>query len=47
MTSVRTLATGLFLTYVLLLIPPAAKAQFAATPFPDPATGERYHIEAA
>jgi hypothetical protein len=47
MTSIRTLASGLFLTYVLMLMPAAAHAQFAATPFSDPATGERYHIEAA
>ena len=45
--SIRTLASGLFLTYVLILMPAAAQAQFAATPFSDPATGERYHIEAA
>jgi len=47
MTSIRPFASGLFLTYVLLLMPAAAQAQFAATPFSDPATGERYHIEAA
>jgi hypothetical protein len=33
--------------YVVLLLPAAAAAQFAATPFSDPATGERYHIEAS
>ena len=47
MTSIRTLASGLFLTYAVMLTPTAAQAQFAATPFSDPATGERYHVEAA
>ncbi len=47
MMSIRTLAIGLFFTYVSLSVPAAAQAQFAATPFSDPATGERYHIEAA
>ena len=28
-------------------MPAVAQAQFAATPFADPATGERYHVEAA
>lgn len=45
--SIRTLVIGLFLTYAVLLTPLQAGAQFAATPFSDPATGERYHIEAA
>ncbi|MEO5740415.1 MAG: hypothetical protein ABIS29_07455, partial [Vicinamibacterales bacterium] len=45
--SMRTLALGLFFTYAVLLTPARAHAQFAATPFSDPATGERYHIEAA
>ena len=44
--SIRTLAIGLFCMYAILLMPAAAHAQFAATPFSDPATGERYHIEA-
>ena len=44
--SIRMLALGLFVTYALLL-PARANAQFTATPFSDPATGERYHIEAA
>ena len=47
MMSIRTLASGLFLTYLVMLMPTAAQAQFAATPFSDPATGERYHVEAA
>lgn len=44
--SIRMLALGLFVTYGILL-PARAHAQFTATPFSDPATGERYHIEAA
>ena len=44
--SIRLLALGLFVTYAVLL-PARAHAQFTATPFSDPATGERYHIEAA
>ena len=46
MTSFRQLSIALCSAYVLLL-PAAASAQFKATPFSDPATGERYHIEAA
>ena len=46
MKSIR-IAIGLFFTYGFLLLPTMAQAQFAATPFSDPATGERYHIEAA
>ena len=45
--SIRTLALGFFVAYVMLLLPVRADAQFTATPFSDPATGERYHIEAA
>lgn len=45
--SIRTLAIGVFATYAVLLTPAGADAQFTATPFSDPATGERYHIEAA
>lgn len=45
--SIRTLVIGLFLTYAVLLAPVQAQGQFAATPFSDPATGERYHVEAA
>jgi hypothetical protein len=44
--SIRTLPLGLFVMYAVLM-PVRANAQFAATPFSDPATGERYHIEAA
>ena len=39
-------AIALF-AYVLAAMPASAQAQFTATPFSDPATGERYHIEAA
>jgi hypothetical protein len=46
MTSIRTLAIGVF-TYAMFLLPAQVDAQFAATPFSDPATGEKYHIEAA
>src|SRR5688572_6183166 len=45
--SIRTLALALFSTYAVLLAPVRADAQFTATPFSDPATGERYHIEAS
>lgn len=45
--STRTLALGLLATYATLLMPARAEAQFTATPFSDPATGERYHIEAS
>ncbi len=44
--SIRTRALGLLFMYAVLL-PARTDAQFAATPFSDPATGERYHIEAA
>ena len=47
MMSIRTSAFALFFTYMVLCMPAGAHAQFAATPFSDPATGERYHIEAA
>ena len=45
--SIRTLALGFCVAYAVLLMPARADAQFTATPFSDPATGERYHIEAA
>ena len=45
--SIRTLAIGVFGLYVLLSTPATAHAQFGATPFSDPATGERYRVEAA
>jgi hypothetical protein len=44
--SIRTLALGLLFMYAVLL-PARAQAQFTTTPFSDPATGERYHIEAS
>jgi len=47
MMSLRHLAAGVCTMYLLLLLPAGASAQFGATPFSDPATGERYHIEAA
>ncbi len=47
MISIRMLAIGLFFTYAVLFTAAGAQAQFAATPFSDPATGETYHIEAA
>jgi hypothetical protein len=45
--SIRSLAIGLYGMYVFLSMPAAASAQFTATPFSDPATGERYRVEAA
>ena len=42
----RMCAIASLMTSVLSL-PGAAEAQFTATPFSDPATGERYHVEAA
>jgi hypothetical protein len=47
MMSIRTMVIGLFLMYGVLLRAGAAQAQFSDTPFSDPATGERYHVEAA
>jgi hypothetical protein len=47
MKSMRTIAIGLFVAYVELLMPAPARAQFTATPFSDPATGENYHVEAS
>jgi hypothetical protein len=47
MTSIRTIAIGMLVTSVMLLVPARSHAQFAPTPFSDPATGEQYHIEAA
>ena len=38
---------GAVVLYALLCSPLAARAQYGATPFHDPATGESYHIEAA
>jgi hypothetical protein len=47
MMSMRQLSIGLYCTLGLLVVPAGAHAQFTATPFSDPATGERYHIEAS
>jgi len=47
MMSMRQLTIGMYGMFGLLVVPAAAHAQFAATPFSDPATGERYHIEAS
>src|SRR4029453_9599619 len=44
---IRTMVVGGCFMYMLLFTPPAALAQYGATPFSDPATGERYHVEAA
>ena len=46
MKPMRTIAVGGFLLYVLLATPGVAHAQYKATPFSDPATGEAYHAEA-
>ena len=46
MKSIRTIAVGAFFLYGFLLVPSIARAQYGATPFHDPATGETYHIEA-
>jgi len=43
----RSFAASVFFAYVLLSMPVKAHAQFSATPFSDPATGEKYHIEVA
>ena len=43
----RSFVIGAVLSAVLLLVPGEVQAQFTATPFSDPATGDRYHIEAA
>jgi hypothetical protein len=45
MTSTRTIAIGAFFLYTILLVPSLARAQYGATPFHDPGTGETYHIE--
>jgi hypothetical protein len=47
MTSIRRLTIVTFFLSGLLLIPATARAQYGATPFHDPSTGETYHIEAA
>ena len=45
MKSIRTIVGGAFCLCGLLLAPSVARAQYGATPFHDPATGETYHIE--
>jgi hypothetical protein len=45
MMSIRQLTIGVFVMYAGVISPAAAFAQFSTTPFSDPATGERYHIE--
>ena len=45
MKSMRTIGFGVFFLYGLLMAPSTARAQYRATPFHDPATGEIYHIE--
>src|ERR1700730_17607117 len=45
MKSIRTIVVGAFCLCGLLLAPSVARAQYGATPFHDPATGETYHIE--
>ena len=43
----RNVTIGVYTALAGLVLPTAAHAQFTATPFSDPATGERYHIEAS
>ena len=43
----RSITIGGMLLYGLLWSPKAAHAQYGATPFHDPSTGETYHIEAS
>ena len=47
MMSTRHLMTALYGVLGTFLTASVAHAQFTATPFSDPATGERYHIEAS
>lgn len=47
MNSIRSLAIGVCAFCGLLALPVTARAQYGATPFHDPATGETYHIEGA
>lgn len=46
MTSIRSIAIGSCVLCGFLLAPSVASAQYGATPFHDPATGETYHVEA-
>jgi hypothetical protein len=45
MKRIRAIAMAAFFLYGILLAPSLARAQYRATPFHDPATGEVYHIE--
>jgi len=47
MKSIRNFSIGACFMYGLLLTPSIAHAQYGATPFHDPATGEIYHVEGA
>jgi hypothetical protein len=47
MTTSRSVGLAAILLYGLLFSPANAQAQYVATPFHDPATGETYHIEGA
>jgi hypothetical protein len=47
MKATRSVHIGAVLLYAVLCSPLVAHAQYGATPFHDPATGETYHIEAA
>ena len=47
MTSLRSVLGGCFAYTLLFLYPATAHAQFGATPFSDPATGEKYRVEGA
>jgi hypothetical protein len=47
MKSIRSIVVGGCFAYIVLLMPVTALAQYGATPFSDPPTGERYRIEAA
>jgi hypothetical protein len=46
MKATRTITVGALWVCALLLSPAKAQAQYGATPFHDPATGESYHVEA-
>jgi len=45
MKPIRSMALGAFVMYSVLLMPVVAHAQYRATAFQDPATGETYHVE--
>jgi hypothetical protein len=47
MKATRSITVGALWLCALLFSPVNARAQYGATPFHDPATGESYHIEAA